>query len=164
MDLATLDPEVAVAMNAAPPRAECSAETLLEWRAAFPPPLSMPLSDEVERVDFAIRPQGPTVRVHRPKGVEEPLPAIFWMHAGGLVLGNRLQDDQRFDSWCRRHRMIAASIDYRLAPEHPYPAASDDCFYGLQWFAKHADELGVDCDRLGVGGASAGGGLAAALA
>jgi acetyl esterase/lipase len=104
------------------------------------------------------------LRIHRPVGVVGPLPCLYWMHGGGLVLGSADQDDFRFDRWCHRHQIMAVSVEYRLAPEHHYPAAIEDCYVGLRWVADHAEELGVDAASLGIGGASAGGGLAAALA
>jgi acetyl esterase/lipase len=86
------------------------------------------------------------------------------MHGGGLVLGSARQDDQRFDRWCARHGFVGVSVDYRLAPETPYPGPLDDCYAGLQWVHAHAAELSIDAEHIGVGGASAGGGLAAACA
>jgi len=141
-----------------------SADTLNSFRAAYPPPLTVPLSDAVVRSDHATGTNGPVVRVHRPVGATEPLPCLYWMHGGGLVMGNRLQDDIRFDSWCNRHQMVAVTVEYRLAPEVPYPGALDDCRTGLGWVVEHAAELGIDPARIAVGGVSAGGGLAAALA
>lgn len=104
------------------------------------------------------------MRVHRPAAAVGALPCIVWMHGGGLVLGNEEQDDPRFDRWCVRHNMMAVSIGYRLAPETPFPGPIEDCYVGLRYVGDHSAELGVDVDRIGIGGASAGGGLAAALA
>ena len=104
------------------------------------------------------------LRVHRPTEATGALPCLVWMHGGGLVMGVAGMDDARFDLWCTRHNMMAVSIEYRLAPEAPFPGPIDDCYAGLQYVAAHAVELGVDVDRIGVGGASAGAGLAAALA
>jgi acetyl esterase/lipase len=86
------------------------------------------------------------------------------MHGGGLVLGTADADDLRFDVWCRRFGMVAASVEYRLAPETPYPGPLEDCYRGLAWLHQHAADLGIDPGRIGIGGASAGAGLAAALA
>lgn len=105
-----------------------------------------------------------SLRIHRPVNAVGPLPCLFWMHGGGLVLGNAFQDDLRFDRWCDRHQMMAVSVEYRLAPETPYPGPLDDCVAGLHWIASHADEMEIDPSRIGVGGASAGAGLAAGLA
>jgi acetyl esterase/lipase len=125
------------------------------------------LSEKVERrTVFVPGPPGApdvALRIHRPVGVAGPLPCLYWMHGGGLVLGSADQDF-RFDRWCHRHQIMAVSVEYRLAPEHRYPAAIEDCYAGLRWVVEHADELGVLPERLGIGGASAGGGLAAALA
>jgi acetyl esterase/lipase len=81
-----------------------------------------------------------------------------------MVLGNnRFGIDQALD-WARAYSAVVVSPEYRLAPEHPDPAPREDCYAGLLWTATHADELGVDADRIVVAGSSAGGGLAAALA
>lgn len=106
---------------------------------------------------------GVTVRVHRPVDASGALPCVVWMHGGGLVLGRAEGDDPRFDRWCPMFGCVGVSIDYRLAPETPYPGPLDDCYAALRWVHDHADELGVDRSRIGIGGASAGGGLAAGL-
>jgi acetyl esterase/lipase len=129
---------------------------------ALPAP---PLSDDVVRTDQVIdTTSGVRVRVHRPKGVAGDLPCIYWMHGGGLVLGNAEGDDARFDRWCTMFGCVGVSVDYRLAPEHRYPVPLDDCYAGLAWVHEHAADLGVDRAGIGIGGASAGGGLAAGLA
>jgi acetyl esterase/lipase len=92
------------------------------------------------------------------------LPCVYWIHGGGYVAGSNLGDDLRFDRWCPTLGCVGVSVEYRLAPEHPYPAPLDDCYAGLAWVVAHADELGVDASRVGIGGNSAGGGLAAGLA
>lgn len=100
---------------------------------------------------------GTGVRLHRPVGLVEPEPALLWIHGGGYVMGTAKQ----VDGLCRRfsHELgiTVASVDYRLAPEHPYPAALEDCYSALTWLAGLA---AVDPDRVAIGG----GGLAAALA
>jgi acetyl esterase/lipase len=127
-----------------------------------------PLSDAVERIDH-LAPGSPgcrevPVRVHRPRGVDGPLPCIYSIHGGGYVIGSNLGDDTLFDAWCRRLGCIGVSVDYRLAPETPYPGPLEDCYTGLRWVHEHADELDVDRGRVGIIGGSAGGGLAAGLA
>ena len=104
------------------------------------------------------------VRVHRPVGSEGPLPCVFSMHGGGYVIGSYEMDDVRFDDLCPRVPCVGVAVDYRLAPETPYPGPLDDCYAGLRWTFEHADELGIDAERIGIVGTSAGGGLAAALA
>jgi acetyl esterase/lipase len=124
-----------------------------------------PVSDNVSRTDHVIDDvTGVSVRVHRRIGVEGRLPCVYWIHGGGYVAGSNLGDDLRFDRWCQSIDCVGVSVDYRLAPEHPYPTPLDDCYAGLAWVHEHASDLGVDPSRIGVGGASAGGGLAAALA
>ncbi|HWI44255.1 MAG TPA: alpha/beta hydrolase [Nocardioides sp.] len=102
-----------------------------------------------------------SVRIHRPAGLAGPLPALLWIHGGGFVFGAARQDDQRCAQLADDLGIIVAAVDYRLAPEHPFPAALEDCHDALVWLAAHPD---VDADRIAVGGASAGGGLAASLA
>jgi acetyl esterase/lipase len=123
------------------------------------------LSERVTRTDHVVdAATGVVVRVHRPRDVEGDLPCVYWMHGGGLVLGSYTGDDARFDGWCDRYRCVGVSVEYRLAPETPYPGPLEDCYAGLQWVFDHAAELGVDPSRVGIGGNSAGGNLAAGLA
>jgi acetyl esterase/lipase len=93
-----------------------------------------------------------------------PSGALLWIHGGGLVMGAPPQSH----AWCSRVAaeldVLVANVDYRLAPEHPFPAGLDDCIAALAWLAANAEELGIDPDRIAVGGDSAGGGLAAAVA
>ena len=80
------------------------------------------------------------------------------------MFGSGLTIDARLNRWVEEFDCVAVSIEYRLAPEDPYPAPLDDCYAGLLWTAQHADELGIDPDPDRVAGASAGAGLAAGLA
>ena len=89
------------------------------------------------------------------------IPAVLWIHGGGLVIGHPAQDDDLCRDLAAEAGCLVAAVSYRLAPEHPYPAALDDCHAALAWLAERDD---VVSDRIAVGGASAGGGLAAALA
>ncbi|WP_214411659.1 alpha/beta hydrolase [Sphaerisporangium fuscum] len=104
------------------------------------------------------------LRVHRPAGRSGPLPCLYWMHPGGMVVGTVEMDDARLGGYVEELGCVAVSVDYRLAPEHPHPAPVEDCYAGLVWTAKNAGEFGIDPGRMAVGGASAGGGLAAAIA
>lgn len=124
-----------------------------------------PLSDAVARSDHLVPGDPPVVlRVHRPKTLDGPLPCLYSMHGGGYVIGTYSMDDPVFDELCPKLGMVGVSVEYRLAPESPYPAPLDDCYTGLRWTYQQADALGIDSTRLGIGGVSAGGGLAAALA
>jgi acetyl esterase/lipase len=80
------------------------------------------------------------------------------------VIGSNVMEDPLFDVLCPRLDVVGVSVEYRLAPETPYPGPLEDCYQGLRWTHEHAAELGIDPDRIGVRGVSAGGGLAAALA
>jgi acetyl esterase/lipase len=73
-------------------------------------------------------------------------------------------DNLRFERWCPQLGLVGVSVEYRLAPETPYPGPLEDCYAGLKWVFEHADQLGIDRTRIGIGGSSAGAGLAAALA
>ena len=102
------------------------------------------------------------VRIYR--GGQPPAPAVVYCHAGGFALGNLDTDHRQCVELARRGRCTVVSVDYRLAPEHPYPAALDDAMAVLRWVAANATELGVDAARLAVAGSSAGAALAACLA
>ena len=104
---------------------------------------------------------GVGVRLFRPASAAEPAPALLWIHGGGYVIGTAEMDDHLCAQFSKRLGITVASVEYRLAPEHPYPAALEDCYAALTWLAGLP---GVDPGRVAIGGASAGGGLAAALA
>ncbi|MET0627614.1 MAG: alpha/beta hydrolase [Acidimicrobiia bacterium] len=122
-------------------------------------------SDPVERADHIVS-EDPAVvvRSYRPRNAAAVLPCVYWIHGGGYVVGNYEMDDARLARWSVEFQCVVTSVEYRLAPETAYPGPLDDCFAGLQWVFEHADELGVDRERVGLGGISAGGGLAAGLA
>jgi acetyl esterase/lipase len=92
-----------------------------------------------------------------------PRPVFYHVHGGGMVIGdNRIGVTAALD-WAKELDAVVVSVEYRLAPEHPHPAPIEDVYAGLVWTAEHAAELGADADRIVIAGASAGGGLTAAL-
>lgn len=103
------------------------------------------------------------VLVYLPKNAQGPLPALLWIHGGGYVLGSAAQDDLNVKAIVAAVGCAAVSVDYRLAPETPHPGPVEDCYAALKWLHANAAELGVDPGRIAIGGASAGGGLAACL-
>ena len=156
-----LDPAIAEAVQALP------FESLTDEQVAMIRSVQLPsvVSDAVERTDHVL-PGEPSVsvRVHRAKGVSGSLPCVYSIHGGGYVIGSNAMDDALFDQLCPALEVVGVSVEYRLAPETPYPGPLEDCYRGLLWTFEHADELGIDRSRIGIRGISAGGGLAAALA
>lgn len=118
-----------------------------------------------EVLDTEIKgPNGPiALRLYAPEG-EGPFPVLVFYHGGGWTRGSL----DGYDGLCRRltnrAEALVVSVDYRLAPEAPFPAGFEDCYAATEWAAEHAADLGGDADRLAIGGDSAGGNLAAAVA
>ena len=139
------------------PRTIISARTLPTLR------LLTKLTRSARRPDAQVVSVDADVSVHlfRPASARPRAPALLWIHGGGMVLGDAAQDSR----FCRRIAdqldIVVASVEYRLAPEHPFPTPLEDCYTALQWLARQPD---IDPARIAVGGASAGAGLAAALA
>lgn len=104
------------------------------------------------------------LRIYRPKNVgAEPLGVVLNFHGGGWVSGDVLQSEWWASSLAARAGVVVVSVEYRLAPEHPFPGPAEDCYDATKWVADHADVLGVDPARLAVMGDSAGGNLAAVV-
>ncbi len=104
---------------------------------------------------------GVGVRLFRPAGGTASGPALLWIHGGGYVIGTAAQDDLLCRRYAAKLGVTVASVEYRLAPEHPYPTPVEDCYTALRWLAALP---AVDAGRVAIAGGSAGGGLAAALA
>jgi acetyl esterase/lipase len=147
-------------------------------RAALPLPLGSSLGRRVLRllgkllVPDANRLHG--VRLEVQKSLRPPLriyhpqakgsgAALLWIHGGGFVLGNAALDDPLCASTARALGIVVVSVDYRLAPEYPFPAPLDDCYAAWRWLQRAAPSLGIDARRIAIGGQSAGGALAASL-
>ncbi len=163
-----LDPQAAALLDEfdtgiAPPSSTLSIETgrrLLDelFAVADPEPVA-------SCTDLGIQgPNGPIpLRIYAP-GTDAPAPVFVFMHGGGWVRGSL----DAYDGLCRRltnrTEAVVVSVDYRRAPEHPFPAGFEDCYVATEWAAAHAGDLGGDPDRVAVGGDSAGGNLSAAVA
>lgn len=169
------DPQVAAILTAMaeflPPA--LTAEMIPVMRAgnpAMPPPTDEELArDGVFVVEERSVP-GPdgapeiSLLICRPAAATAPLPAVYHTHGGGMILGDNRGGVPELLDWAEQLQLVVVSVEYRLAPETPHPGPVEDCYAGLVWTAGHAAELGIDPERLVVAGASAGGGLAAALA
>ena len=104
------------------------------------------------------------VRVYTPSTTDAPRPGLVYLHGGGFVLGSLELYHSDVLRIADQVGAVVVSVDYRLAPEHRFPAGLEDCYAALVWTAENATELGIDPDRIAVGGESAGGGLSAAVA
>jgi acetyl esterase/lipase len=167
-----LDPEIAAFFARLPAGTfdfgEWTLETIASRRAARaaqpvpePPPTTAVFRDE--QADAAVR-----VRIYSPPetgaATGPARPCVYFIHGGGYISGSALTVDPRLNRWVETLGCVVVAVDYRLAPEHPYPTPLEDCYTGLSWTVGNAERLGIDPERVVVAGASAGGGLAAALA
>lgn len=168
--LAILDPELAAhpdaflpadlvrAVGDDPPRARRIDDEILAQLADQLPPTAVTLEERtIPGPDSEI-----PIVIYQPP-VEAPRPGLLWIHGGGYISG-KARDDHNCITFAEHAGCTVVSVDYRLAPEATYKQSVVDCFTALNWLADHAEELGVDGSRLAIGGASAGGGLSAALA
>jgi acetyl esterase len=164
-----LDPQVAAmraerAKSATPPLymmsvAQARAEDLrsIQEAGGRPEPVADVLDQDIPG------PGGPIpIRIYRPSG-ERPLPVLVYFFGGGWTLGTIDTSDGVCRALTNAVGCVTITVGYRLAPEHKFPAAVDDCYAATEWIGAHAVELGVDPDRIAVGGDSAGGNLAAAV-
>jgi acetyl esterase/lipase len=103
-----------------------------------------------------------TVFIYQPKNIPRNKPGILWIHGGGFIMGNADSNDFAGE-FSKELNATVVSVDYRLAPEHPFPAGLNDSYTALLWMVENAKELGVDSNRIVVGGDSAGAGMAAGL-
>jgi acetyl esterase/lipase len=139
---------------------------LMRWLSRLQPKAKRPNDIQVD--DVLIQSQDPghkiRLRVYRPNMIVTPAPVLVWMHGGGFFIGTPEQNDPYLFHLVQELASVVVSIDYRLAPEHPFPTSLYDCYTALQWVHRHAELLGIDTNRIAIGGESAGGGLAASLA
>ncbi|HEV7789467.1 MAG TPA: alpha/beta hydrolase [Pseudonocardia sp.] len=132
-------------------------DTIRERMAAMPPPAELP------RVEDRTITGGIKTRIYWPVSDPSDLPVVVFYHGGGWVIGDLDSHDATARAIAGGVGAVVVAVDYRLAPEHPYPAAVDDAFAALKWVSEHAAELGADPSRLAVAGDSAGGNLAAVV-
>jgi len=132
-----------------------------------------PLTDDVDRAGVVVEDRsipGPTgapdvpVRIYSPEGLGSRVPGILHIHGGGFVIGNLDSELGSCIGLCRGLGVVVVSVDYRLAPETPYPGPLEDCYTALKWASDNSNSLHIDPARLAVFGLSAGGGLSAATA
>ncbi|WP_428385949.1 alpha/beta hydrolase [Nevskia ramosa] len=167
-----LDPSARLVVDAMAAAGQPGLETLssAEARAAFAIGMSMlqarpievgPIQDLVAETAHRAIP----MRSYRPLSVDPqtPAPAIVFFHGGGFYLGDLEVFDRQCRRLCRAANCVVISVDYRLAPEHKFPAAPQDAFAALKWIAANAGRLAIDAERLAVAGDSAGGNLAAVV-
>jgi acetyl esterase/lipase len=173
MSLHHLDPELGDALAGTPPRDFAglgisgvragSAERRQAARAARTP-------DPRVAVHDVATDRGVPIRMYQPAAHTGPAdegwrdrPAVLWFHGGGYMIGGFEDNADLLEAFVVDTGCVALSVEYRLAPEHPYPAALDDAYDALDWARRNAAPLGIDQTRMSVAGASAGGGLAACL-
>jgi acetyl esterase len=143
-----------------------TARALMESLKVAMPPFVQPENVELETRTVPGPSGAPDVPVliFSPVWRGEDRPALVYMHGGGFVLGDADGDKELPALLAAEVGAVVVSVDYRLAPEYPFPAAVEDCYAALTWLAGHADQFGIDKARIGIGGVSAGGGLAAGAA
>jgi acetyl esterase/lipase len=127
-------------------------------RLALPPGPDL----EVQPLEMPTPAGTVAARLYRPR--EGPLPALLWFHGGGFAIGSVAESDADCRHLAALSGCAILSVEYRLAPEHPFPAGLEDCMATTSWVVAHAGGLGLDPSRIGVGGDSAGGNLAACVA
>jgi acetyl esterase/lipase len=163
-----VDPELAPFIGRLSAAVELSAETLAAFRRrrAEAPPLPAPPVTGVTLAETLVpSKRAPDVRVlvYRPHA-DVPVPAVLHLHGGGYVVGAPEMNDLTNRYLSATLRCVVVSVDYRLAPEAPFPAPLEDCYAALVWMYKNAARLGINPGRIALRGESAGGGLAAGLA
>lgn len=136
---------------------------LSEMIAQFPPPDTAGVGIEDRQIPGRDGDPAVPIRIYRPDQRSAPA-AIYHVHGGGFIAGDLETEHASNVALARELGVVVVSVDYRLAPETPFPGGLEDVYAGLVWTAAHADELGVDPQRIAIQGTSAGGGLGAALA
>ncbi len=156
----TLDPAVKELLaRSAQPEAPAVPPTAAELRAAFAASWRRPETvEEVASVTDHVLPSGVRVRLYLPEA-SGPVPAFVWIHGGGWTIGSIDENEVASRAVCNAAGVAVVAVDYRLAPENPFPAAPDDCYAVVEWLASGGAGAAVDSGRIAVGGESAGGNL-----
>jgi acetyl esterase/lipase len=138
---------------------------LIKWGLNFAPAPKTPEDIRVENIFITGKDDRTKIRlrIYKPKSIPTPIPGLIWLHGGGYVMGKPEMDDLRCAQYARESGILIVSVDYRYAPKHPFPIGLEDSYSALKWVESHCQQLGLDAKRIAIGGASAGGGLAAAL-
>jgi len=141
-----------------------TSERSLRFIRALPVPDRVPAGVRHEVVQAVVEGRDPiSVHTYEPPERVRPSGALLWIHGGGFVMGSPAIGHQFCSRVATELGVLVVSVDYRLAPEHPFPTPLEDTYTGLRWLSDQALELGVDPTRVAIGGDSAGGGLAASL-
>ena len=163
-----LDPELGALLAGMPLVPQITTEILTQLRRLPSAPIDDLLDGrKVDRREITVLvADGAEIpmTVLTPAGATAGAPCVYWMHGGGMIMGDRFSQIDIPLEWLDATGAVIVSVDYRLAPEHNGITPVEDCYRGLLWVADHADDLGIDPDRIVVAGASAGGGLAAGVA
>ncbi|UQZ36158.1 esterase [Paenibacillus sp. PK3_47] len=166
-----IDPEIIQAIDLIP-TADLNLASLMESRSKQAQMLPQaditelyPVTYEMKRIPSSFG--GPDIRIEIIKAVKpkaNKMPLYYSIHGGGMVMGSPAGDRAGNAALAAQHGFCTVSVYYRLAPEHVQPSQLQDCYSGLKWCIEHAEELGIDIQKVAVGGSSAGAGLAAGLA
>jgi acetyl esterase len=163
-----VDPEVLPILDSIPPMDGLTRENLAQARSGMAGgqgyPDDVPLMPEIHQT--AGRDGAPDVAlyVYNPESSSRSRAAILHIHGGGMIIGSAEMSKMSMPGIALANDVVAVSVEYRLAPEAPFPGPQEDCYAGLAWLVENAEQLGVDPNRIVVMGESAGGGLSAALA
>ncbi|AEM83092.1 alpha/beta hydrolase [Streptomyces violaceusniger] len=164
-----LDPELRELLADMPLMSRLSPEVLAQLRQLPSTPIESLLAHrQVDRreITVPVKDGAPVpLSVFSPANTDRTTaaPCVYWMHGGGMVMGDRYSQIDIPLEWLDEFGAVVVSVDYRLAPEATGTALVEDCYQGLRWIAEHSEELGIDPVRIVVAGASAGGGLAAGV-
>lgn len=163
------DPEIITMLteggHAPPPMLSAADIAVRRVHASRIPPITQRIRSRRIRLADVVTDAGVQLALLAPTETRRvAAPGVFFIHGGGMIAGDRFGVPDQLLDWVERHGIVAASVEYRLAPENPDPAPVADCDAGFAWFLEHHDQIGIDPGRVLLWGASAGGGLAAGVA